>query len=134
MMTIAEQTSPRDLASPDAGRVALKGFFRIADAWGLTQDEQRRLLGDIPRSTLYNYRQLPRTSLRRDLLERISYILGIYKALRILFSREDLANAWVRRPNHAAPFNGQSALERMLAGNVNDLAIVRQYLDAQRGW
>lgn len=68
-----------------------------------------------------------------DVLERISYILGIYKALHLLFADRAQADGWVRRPNAALMFGGRSALERMLAGDVADLHAVRQYLDAQRG-
>ncbi len=115
------------------GRVALKAFFNITDAWQCSVEEQRRLLGDISKSTLYDYRKLPERLLPRDVMDRISYILGIYKALRILFPTEEQANAWVRKPNDAPLFNGQPAMTRMLAGSVVDLADVRRYLDAWRG-
>jgi hypothetical protein len=71
--------------------------------------------------------------LSRDTLERISYILGIYKALQILLPDAAAADAWIKKPNSATPFGGRSALERMLSGNVSDLYAVRQYLDAMRG-
>ena len=66
--------------------------------------------------------------------ERISYLLGIYKALQMLFPEPAQADAWVKKPNQAPLFGGRSALERMLGGQVADLYVVRQYLDAQRGW
>jgi hypothetical protein len=66
-------------------------------------------------------------------LERLSYILGIYKALQILLPDEAAADAWIRQPNDAAPFGGRTALERMLSGHVADLYEVRRYLDAERG-
>ena len=69
----------------------------------------------------------------RDTVERLSYLLGIYKALQILLPETEAADGWVRRPNQAAIFGGRSALERMLGGNVGDLLVVRQYLDAMRG-
>ncbi|HET8881082.1 MAG TPA: MbcA/ParS/Xre antitoxin family protein, partial [Solimonas sp.] len=72
-------------------------------------------------------------SLSRDVMERISYVLGIYKALQILFPQAERADEWVRRPNDAPLFAGRSALDRMLSGNVADLFVVRSYLDAQRG-
>ena len=71
--------------------------------------------------------------LSADTLERISYVMGIYKALRILLPTEEAANDWVKKPNTARGFNGKSALDRMLAGRVIDLADVRRYLDAERG-
>ena len=72
-------------------------------------------------------------ALPKDTLERISYILGIFKALQILLPDEKAADAWVKRPNTAVLFAGKSALDRMLSGHVADLYVVRQYLDAQRG-
>ena len=68
-----------------------------------------------------------------DTLERISYVMGIYKALRILLPTSEAAHAWVKKPNTAQGFGGKSALDRMLAGRVVDLADVRRYLDAERG-
>lgn len=123
-----------DVHSPKAGRVALKGFFSIAKKWKLASSDQMVLLGDLPKSTFHAYKKLPEVALNRDLLERISYVIGIYKALHILLQNKDHADAWVHQPNQAEPFHGQSALERMKGGSIVDLAVVRQYLDAQRGW
>ena len=112
---------------------ALRTFFRIAELWSLSVEEQMTLLGLTARSTFFKWKKDPNTVLPKDMLERISYILGIYKALQILLPDERAADAWVRRPNAALPFGGRSALDRMLAGQVADLFVVRQYLDAQRG-
>lgn len=112
---------------------ALRTFFRLAERWNLRVAEQRRLLGDPPESTFYKWKRERDGTLSRDTLERISYLLGIFKALAILFPQADRADAWLRKPNTAPAFGGKSALERMLSGNVADLYAVRQYLDAQRG-
>lgn len=118
----------KDLSGP-----ALRTFFRIAELWGLTVDEQMTLLGVSARSTFFKWKKSREAALPRDTLERISYVLGIYKALQILLPDETSADGWVRRSNTAAPFAGRSALDRMLSGQVADLFVVRQYLDAQRG-
>lgn len=112
---------------------ALRTFFNLAERWKLRVAEQRKLLGDPPESTFYKWKREREGALSRDTLERISYLLGIFKALAILFPQADRADAWLRKPNAAATFGGKSALERMLSGNVADLFVVRQYLDAQRG-
>ncbi len=91
------------------------------------------LLGVDARSTFFKWKRDRDGLLSRDTLERVSYILGIYKALNILLPNEQAADAWVRRPNTAPLFGGKSALDRMLSGKVSDLYVVRQYLDAQRG-
>ncbi|MEW9571606.1 antitoxin Xre/MbcA/ParS toxin-binding domain-containing protein [Rhodanobacter sp. Si-c] len=112
---------------------ALRSFFRLAEHWDLRVAEQRKLLGDPPESTFYKWKRELDGSLGRDTLERISYLLGIWKDLQILFPDPAQADAWLRKPNTTSLFGGHSALERMLSGNVADLFVVRQYLDAQRG-
>lgn len=112
---------------------ALRTFFNIARDWRLSTSEQMQLLGLHAPSTFFKWKKDPDIALSRDTLERISYILGIYKALQILLPDPDAADAWVRKPNSASLFGGRSALARMLSGNVADLYVVRQYLDAQRG-
>ena len=112
---------------------ALRTFFRIAGHWGLSTDEQMTLLGVTARSTFFKWKKNPNTVLPKDALERISYVLGIYKAIQILLPDEKAADEWVKRPNTAPPFGGRSALDRMMSGQVADLFVVRQYLDAQRG-
>jgi len=72
--------------------------------------------------------------LSRDTLERISHLVGIFKALGILLPRHEAADAWMKRANDASLFKGQSALEYVLSGTLEDLIAVRRYLDAQRGW
>jgi len=129
-MTALAQEMPldrRQLSGP-----ALRTFFNIADKWQLGPDEQMKLLGVTARSTFYKWKKDTEVALPRDTLERISYIFGIYKALQILFPNE-AADTWVKKANSAKLFTGRSALERMLSGNVADLYVVRQYLDAQRG-
>lgn len=95
---------------------ALRAFFRIAQLWKLSVPEQVRLLGTPARSTYFKWKKEGVEHLPKDTLERISYILGIYKALQVLFRDSAAADEWVRRPNAAPIFGGASALERMLSG------------------
>ena len=112
----------------------LRAFFNIASHWGLSTEEQMLLLGSPGRSTFFKWKANPDAAEpKRDTLERLSYLLGIYKALQILLPEPAGADAWVKKPNAAPLFGGKSALDRMLGGNVGDLMVVRQYLDAQRG-
>jgi Protein of unknown function (DUF2384) len=120
--------APADARQDD---VALRAFLRLAELWGLTMEQARLLLGRPSRATLYNWKAGRVRSVSYDTLRRISYLLGIYKALQILYRDPQLADAWISRPN--AAFGGQSALERMLAGDLTDLAAVRAHLDAARG-
>lgn len=115
------------------GGPGLRAFANIAEAWGLTVAEQLQLLGIASRSTFFKWRREREPRLPRDTLERLSYLLGIYKSLQILLPDQKAADEWIRRPNSAAPFGGRSALDRLLSGQVADLYVVREYLDAQRG-
>ncbi len=112
--------------------VALKAFFGITQKWQLSSDQERILLG-VPKATFYRWKQLKDGALSQDTLERISYILGIYKALRILLPSEQAANEWIHKSNQAPLFSGNSALDKLMKGQVVDLADVRRYLDAERG-
>ena len=131
---MSARTAPAPLPATELGGPALRAFFRIAQAWDLTSSEARRLLGDPPESTFYKWKKQQDGAPPRDVIERISYVLGIFKALELLFPDPTRADAWIRKPNAALPFGGRSALDRMLSGNVADLFVVRSYLDAQRGW
>ena len=118
----------------ELGGAALRAFFSLAEHWKLKGAEQRTLLGDPPESTYFKWKKQQDGSPSRDVIERISYVLGIWKLLQLPFPVPTEANAWVRKANAAPLFGGRSALDRMLSGNVADLYVVRQYLDAQRGW
>lgn len=138
MRALAANALPASGAEPvPTQRMAaagLRAFERIAQAWGLTVDEQLCLLGQPPRSTYFAWRKHPeQAGVPRDTLERLSDLLGIWKSLQILLPEPQAADAWLRKPNAAAGFGGRSALEHMLAGNVSDLHFVRRYLDGVRG-
>ncbi len=121
-----------DLTSARAAAAALRTFFRLAEAWQLSVAEQTTLLG-VARATLYQWKQGKVAALDRHLLERLSHLFGIYSSLQILFPATRRADEWVRKANSAPLFGGRSALDRMLGGQVADLYVVREYLDAQRG-
>jgi Antitoxin Xre-like helix-turn-helix domain/Antitoxin Xre/MbcA/ParS C-terminal toxin-binding domain len=123
----------RDSEYSATGGAALRAFMNIAEAWHLSVAEQLKLLGIASRSTFFKWRREREPRLPQDTLERLSYLLGIYKALQILLPDPHAADQWVRKPNAAPLFGGHSALERMLSGQVADLYVVRQYLDAERG-
>jgi hypothetical protein len=122
---------PAELPGEARDAAALRAFFRLVELWGLSMEEARLLLGRPSRATLYNWKAGRARTLPHDTVRRISYLLGIFKALQILYADPRLADGWLRRPN--AAFGGQSALERLLAGDVADLAAVRAHLDAARG-
>jgi hypothetical protein len=124
-----KQTRPLE----EAGRPALRTFFRIAAAWDLSVEEQMTLLGLGSRSTYFKWKKEGTDRLSADLLERLSYVFGIYKSLHILLPDGALADGWLRTPNSGPLFGGKAPIERLMSGRVADLYVVRSYLDGERG-
>jgi|TARA_B100000519_G_C14259916_1_gene447127 hypothetical protein len=122
----------RDLSGP-----GLKAFKVITERWGLHESQQRKLLGEPSRSTFYGWlakaAKGEKIMLSHDTLWRISNVLGIHKALTILFIHDAEAMTWFTGVHNGLPFVGQSPLELMLNGAPDDLSSVRRYLDAWRG-
>lgn len=133
MMQALQQRAHRavDPATHSAG--ALRTFFNIVNEWQLSAQDGRALLG-VPKTTYSRWRADPRKArLTADQFERVSYVLGIYKDLQILFPDRETADGWMRRPNDGAMFGGRAPIERLRSGLVADLFLTRDYLDAARG-
>lgn len=111
---------------------ALKGFFQLASAWQLRDDDARELLGGVSSSAFYEWKKNPARVLEVDRITRISYLLGIYKALHILYG-DKLADEWVHLANSNPVFNGRAPLAFMLGGGLLAMQTVRRLLDARRG-
>ena len=111
----------------------LRAFFPIAHAWRLTVAEQRALLGWPPPSTFHKYKSGTAGTLSFDTLTRISLVLGIYKALQILYPESSLADAWVRLPNAGPVFGGHPPIELMTNDGIGGLLRVRRCLVGRRG-
>jgi len=112
---------------------AMRSFLNVGRAWGLSVDEQRGLLGWPAASTYYKYKAGEIGTLSYDTLTRISLLLGIYKALHILYPDAALADRWVKLPNSNPLFGGRSALSLMIDGGIDGLTQTRRLLDARRG-
>ena len=112
---------------------AIRSFFNIAARWELSVMEQRALLGWPATSTFHKYKAGQVGTLAYDMLVRISLVLGIYKALHILYPDRQLADRWVKLPNSNPLFGGQPALTLMTEGGVDGLLQVRRLLDGRRG-
>jgi hypothetical protein len=111
----------------------IRTFFNVASAWQLSGDEQRGLLGWPAASTFYKYRAGDVGVLSFDTLTRVSLVLGIYKALHVLYPDAALADGWVRLPNAHPMFGGRPALALMIDGGIDGLYQVRRLLDGRRG-
>ena len=127
--------APPDLASRDArerlSAPALKAFFNIMARWKVKDEDARALLGGVTNGPFYEWKKHPERVLDTDRLTRVSYLIGIFKALRILHSRT-LANEWVHLPNNNPIFAGQMPLTYMVRGGLPAMQTLRRLLDARR--
>jgi len=118
----------RERLSPSA----IKAFFNVMANWDVREGDARTLLGGVSHGQFYEMKNNPRRTLDADTLTRISYLVGIFKALNILYSKK-LADAWIQRPNANPIFGGQAALAYMVKGGLPAMQTVRRLLDARRG-
>ena len=119
-----------DPISDDEGGAMLRAAMNLFGKWQITDEDAATLL-DLPLRTYRRWKAGQPGRLDRDTKARLSNILGIHKALRIIFTEPQRAYGWVNAPN--ATFGGQTALDVMLRGDLTDLMRVRRYLDAERG-
>ena len=110
---------------------ALKTFFKIMARWKVRDEDARALLGGVTNGPFYEMKRNPDRVLDTDRLTRISYLVGIFKALRILHA-DRLADEWVQLPNSNPIFAGRTPLAYMFGGGLPALQTVRRLLDARR--
>ena len=127
--TDAKPFSSAPLTDEEAAALfrAALNLFRL---WGVT-DDQAAILLDLPRRTFARWKAGEIGRIGRDGRARLSNLMGIHKALRIIFHEAARGYAWIKAPNEA--FDNRSALDVMLGGELTDLMRVRRYLDAERG-
>jgi hypothetical protein len=113
-------------------RSAVPAFFKLVQAWKVRDEAARQLLGGVSNGVYYQLKRGHKKTLDQDKLTRISLLIGIFKALNILYSRK-LADTWINLPNTNPMFEGESPLAYMIRGGVPALVRVRQLLDARRG-
>ena len=118
----------RERLSPSA----VRAFFNIVSRWGIRDEDAKVLLGGLSNGPYYEMKKKPERLLDADRLLRISYLVGIFKALNILYSKK-LADAWVKLPNSNRIFGGQTPLAYMMKGGLPAMQTVRRLLDARRG-
>ena len=127
--------APPDLSSRDQrerlSAPALKAFFNVMARWKIRDEDARALLGGVTNGPYYEMKRNPERLLDVDRLTRISYVIGMFKSLRILHS-EPLADEWVHLPNSNRMFGGQTPLSYMIRGGLPAMQQVRRLLDARR--
>ena len=124
--------SPTEISDAETGAM-LRAFFGLMDRWNLNDREARTLLGRPAPRTYARWKSgaADLSRVPHDTRQRLSIFMGIHKSLRHMFREPERRYSWMRKANRA--FAGQSALQRLLGGEILDLAAVRSYLDAERG-
>jgi uncharacterized protein (DUF2384 family) len=119
-----------DKITDEEGGAMLRAVLNMFKKWDIT-DEEASVLLDLPIRSYRRWKAGQPGRIDRDMKARLSNLLGVHKALRIIFSEPDRSYEWVKAPN--AAFGRRSALDVMLGGELTDLMRVRRYLDAERG-
>lgn len=122
---------PRAEITDAEGAAMARAVVNLFERWQLTDREAATLLGGLSARTWARWKHGHIGRLDRDRKARLSNLMGIHKALRLIFNEKARAYDWIRRPN--AAFGGRSALDVMLEGELTDLMRMRRYLDAERG-
>lgn len=108
-------------------------FFNMMKLWKVRDDDAKLLLGGITNGPFYEMKKSPESKvLDIDQMYRLSYLLGIFKAINILHGQE-LADEWVQLPNSNVIFGGKTPLQYMITGGLPAMQTVRRLLDARRG-
>jgi uncharacterized protein (DUF2384 family) len=127
---VPDMTAPatRKRLSP----AAVEAFLKIAEYWDLKNEDAMALLGGVSHGRYYQLKRSRKGVLTQDELTRVSFLIGIFKALNILFSRK-LASQWISRPNDNPMFSNAPPLELLVRGGVPGMLGVRRLLDSRRG-
>jgi uncharacterized protein (DUF2384 family) len=126
---------PADLSQKDTLKqltpAAVKAFFKMMELWDLRDEDARMLLGGMSNGSFYELKRKTPATLDQDRMTRISLLIGIFKALNILYGKR-LADRWIQLPNENAMFEGRTPLDYMLRGGLPGMVRVRQLLDSRR--
>ena len=127
MQTKYNQDDPRKIAS-----AALQVFFSLSKEWDLSTDNEQALLGFPVQEQFFSWKKFQTAdSLSDDILERISYLMNIHKSLVNLLPSSGSPGKWLKVPNNAPILSGETALNKMLSGNIEDISEIYRYLDSE---
>lgn len=127
-MKVSEQASQQNMIG-----AAWRYLPKLKHNYRFSEKEILMLLGDMPKPTYSKGIREHSVKLNRDQMARISLLLGIQKALLLLFSGDkDRAFTWIDRENSLPPFFGKTPREFMTQGDYQQLYETRKMLDAWR--
>ena len=130
-MTQSAQATQKPTASMTAS--GFKAALKIFDKWGCGAEQAQKILG-LNRATYFKYKKAPEAvNLSQDQLERLSYVINIHAALRVVFDNPENVYGFIKMPNHNPYFNGKTPLELISTGHFANLYEVYKRIDALRG-
>ena len=109
-------------------RSAAELILNLFSHWGLSE-----LLGYSPGSRTF-LASLKENGIpdKRDKIDRVSYLLGIHKGLRINYPyNKEIVYGWVKSPN--TKLGDQSPLTHMMLHGIPGMSRVRSIVDQERG-
>lgn len=119
-------------SNPEVSGIVLPVIFEILSKWSFGVEDQMIVLGLSEEQALHYWKAHPEdVEMMPDLIERISYMLGIFKSLEVLLQDPQIADNWLSTPNDNKLFNGEPPKSLLLSGTLADLATVRNFLDTQ---
>ncbi|MGL5602604.1 MAG: MbcA/ParS/Xre antitoxin family protein [Silvania sp.] len=126
--------NPASIARGDRDLIAIRAAMNILEKWGCTTEQQQNIL-QLSRAALYKYRHsdTQSASLSHDQLTRVSYLLNMHSALRIVFSNPENVYGFMTMANHNAYFNGATPLSFIAGGEFGNLHEVAKRVDVLRG-
>lgn len=131
MAAVASTKTQADLDR--MGAKGLKAAMNILDKWGCSAEQAQNILR-LPRATFYRYRTSPeKAKLDRDQLARVSYLLNMHQALRIVFENRDNVYQFMSKKNHNPFFNGRAPLDVIESGDIGALYETFKRVDTLRG-
>ena len=113
----------------------LRAAVGILEKWAASSDQACRILR-ISRSTYTRARQRDpdwAVTLDADQMQRISFVLNIHAALRLVFDNPENVYGFPSMANDNDFFNGRSPLEIMAQGDMISLYETFRRIDVLRG-
>ena len=117
------------MAKVDARASSLSAALRILEHWGCSDEQQRQILGVEKTNP-------EQAELTEERFQRISHVLNIHAALRTIFSNLDNVYGFMSMKNKNAGFAGESPLELIESGSLDELASVAERVQSltEGGW
>ena len=112
----------------------VKTYFKIAELWNLTLEEQTAFLGMPANSGTYtSWRNIPSSAiLDKDKLVKLTLFMAIYKDVQEMYPGGTDAQIWLRKPISEAQFSGIAPVDLLKQGKIPNLLLVRQYLTEKK--